>query len=177
MKNHYACIKPCTASQLPEILDILNEAIVHTTAIYDYKPRDMDYMQTWFTEKQSGNYPVQGIFDQEDALLGFVTYGPFRNRPAYKYTVEHSLYVRLDLRGKGLGRVLLREIIREAESRQCHALVGGIDASNAISIRLHEREGFVHCGTIREAGYKFGRWLDLAFYQLILKTPDDPQEE
>jgi L-amino acid N-acyltransferase len=177
MKSHYACIKPCTVSQLPEILDILNEAIIHTTAIYDYKPRDMDYMHAWFAEKQSGNYPVLGIFDHKDALLGFVTYGAFRNRPAYKYSVEHSLYVRSDFRGKGLGRLLLKEIVREARNRQYHVLVGGIDASNTISIRLHESEGFVRCGIIREAGYKFGRWLDLAFYQLILKTPDDPQEE
>jgi L-amino acid N-acyltransferase len=177
METSFHSIKLCTEAHLPEITEILNEAILNTTAIYDYKPRTLESMKNWFAEKQSGNYPVTGIFDHREMLLVFATYGPFRNRPAYKYSAEHSLYVRLDMRGKGLGKRLLREIIRAAEMQQYHALIGGIDASNKVSIMLHEHEGFVHCGTIRQAGYKFGRWLDLAFYQLLLKTPVDPQEE
>ena len=137
----------------------------------------MDTMKSWYTEKHNGNYPVIGVFDHQNILLGFASYGTFRSRPAYKYTVEHSVYVRSDQRGKGLGTLLLKEIVKIAQEQDYHVLVGGIDASNLESIRLHEKEGFVFNGIIRESGYKFGRWLDLAFYQLILKTPLNPQED
>jgi L-amino acid N-acyltransferase YncA len=170
-------IRQCDENQLPEILEILNEAILHSTALYDYKPRTMENMQTWYTAKQQGNYPIFGIFDFDDALLGFASFGSFRNWPAYKYSVEHSIYIRSDWRGKGLGKLLLREIIKSAEEQDYHVLIGGIDASNTASIRLHEKEGFVFSGTIQQAGYKFGKWLDLSFYQLILKTPAFPVED
>ena len=170
-------IGSCAESQLPEIREIFNEAILYSTALYEYKPRTVKVMNNWYAEKQNGNYPIIGAFDPAGLLLGFASYGSFRSRPAYKYTVEHSVYVRSDQRGKGLGRLLLKEIIKMAGEQDYHVLVGGIDASNLESIRLHEKEGFVFNGIIREAGFKFGRWLDLAFYQLILKTPLNPRED
>ncbi|HEY3390644.1 MAG TPA: GNAT family N-acetyltransferase [Prolixibacteraceae bacterium] len=170
-------ISPCTENQLPEILEILNEAILHSTALYDYKPRTMDNMKTWYMAKQHGNFPVIGLFDIDDTLLGFSSYGSFRNWPAYKYTVEHSIYIRSDRRGQGLGTILLKEIIKSAEEQDYHVLIGGIDASNNVSIQLHEKEGFIFCGTINHAGFKFGKWLNLSFYQLILKTPEYPEED
>lgn len=170
-------LKPCTEKQLPEILAIFNEAILNSTALYDYKMRTMDMIYAWYADKQKGNYPVIGAFDWNDMLLGFATYGQFRVRPAYKYTVEHSVYVRHDKRGHGIGKVLLKEIIKKAEEQDYHVLIGGIDASNTVSILLHEKEGFEFCGLIKQAGYKFGKWLDLAFYQLILKTPEFPEED
>lgn len=170
-------LKPCEEKHLPEIMDIFNEAIIHTTALYDYKPRTLDMVQSWFLHKHEGKYPVTGIFNQKDKLLGFATYGPFRERPAYKYTVEHSVYVRSDSRGKGLGTILLREILRNAEEQNYHVVIGGIDASNYASIKLHEKEGFSFCGLIRQSGYKFEKWLDLVFYQKILETPRNPVED
>jgi len=170
-------LKPCTEKQLPEILDIFNDAILNSTALYDYKIRTLETMDAWYADKLSHNYPVVGAFDSEGALLGFATYGMFRVRPAYKYTVEHSVYVRPDKRGQGLGKVLLREIVKKAEEHDFHVLVGVIDASNSVSIKLHENEGFVLSGIMKETGYKFGKWLDAAFYQLILKTPANPIEE
>ena len=103
--------------------------------------------------------------------LGFASYGMFRERPAYKYTVEHSIYIDTRFRGQGHGRVLLEAIVAAAVKQDYHVMVGGIDASNAVSIKLHESLGFTHCGTVAQAGFKFGRWLDLAFYQRILATP------
>jgi len=170
-------LKPCTEKQLPEILDIFNEAILNSTALYDYKTRTMETMTTWYADKINNNYPVVGAFDENDTLLGFATYGMFRVRPAYKYTVEHSIYVRSDKRGAGWGKVLLREIIKKAEEQNFHVMVGVIDASNTISMKLHENEGFVQTGIMKEVGYKFGKWLDAAFYQLTLKTPVTPTEE
>lgn len=169
-------IKPCTEKQLPEILDIFNDAILHSTALYEYKTRTMEVMEVWYTDKITNNYPVIGAFAPDGKLLGFATYGMFRTRPAYKYTVEHSVYVQSEARGKGFGKVLLKAIIEKATEQNFHVMIGVIDADNEVSIKLHENEGFTCCGLIKESGYKFGKWLDAAFYQLILKTPETPEE-
>lgn len=158
------------------ILAILNDAIVHSTALYDYQPRTMAQMTAWFEARQAGPYPVIGLEDAAGELLGFASYGPFRAFAAYQYTVEHSVYVRRDARGRGLGRQLLQAVIGRARAQQLHVLVGAIDADNAASIALHRQLGFVHAGTLRQVGYKFGRWLDLALYQLVLETPAQPRE-
>ncbi len=165
----------CDASRhSAAILGIFNEAIANSTALYDYKPRTIEFMGGWFESKQRGDLPVLGVEDDAGQLLGFASYGPFRPHPAYKYTVEHSVYVDARARGQGVGRMLLGAIILAAEKQDYHVMVGGIDAANAISIRLHESLGFQSCGIVRHAGFKFGRWLDLAFYQLILRTPSAP---
>lgn len=156
------------------ILAILNDAITTSTALYDYQPRPPESMVGWFAAKRAGQFPVIGAVDNDGRLLGFATYGTFRAWPAYKYSVEHSVYVHRDHRGRGLGLALLQRLIAAATAQQYHLLIGGIDATNQSSIALHERLGFVHAGTIREAGFKFGRWLDLAFYQLTLPTPTAP---
>jgi L-amino acid N-acyltransferase YncA len=164
----------CDRTRSAEILAILNDAIENSTALYDYRPRTMAMMDAWFEAKTKGSYPVIGAVDDDDRLLGFATYGMFRERPAYKYTVEHSVYVERDCRGRGVGRTLLAAIIERAKSQDYHVLVGGVDADNAISIDLHKKFGFTFCGEIRESGFKFGRWLHLVFYQLILETPANP---
>ncbi|MFT3963329.1 GNAT family N-acetyltransferase [Propionivibrio sp.] len=156
------------------ILAIFNEAIVNSTALYDYRPRTPQSMVPWFDAKRAGNFPVIGVEDADGGLLAFASYGTFRGWPAYKYTVEHSVYVHKDHRGQGLGRRVLRELIAAARRNDVHAMIGGIDATNAGSIALHERLGFKHAGTLPQVGFKFGRWLDLAFYQLLLDTPAHP---
>jgi L-amino acid N-acyltransferase len=156
------------------ILEIFNEVITNSTAIYEYAPLPPDRMESWFADKKAGRFPVIGVSGDTGALLGFATYGVFRGRPAYKYSVEHSVYVHRDHRGKGVGKALLRRIIDAAKEQEFHVMVGGIDAENQASIALHEQLGFVHSGTVTQAGFKFGRWLDLAFYQLTLSTPPRP---
>ena len=158
------------------ILDILNEQIRTSKALYEYVERTPDSIAGWFKTKEIKNYPVIGVEDESGALMGFATYGVFRERPAYKYTVEHSVYVHQDHRGKGLGLALMERLIAAARAQDLHVMVGGIDATNAVSIALHEKLGFVLAGTIRESGFKFGTWLDLAFYQLTLQTPLEPIE-
>jgi len=157
-----------------QILDIFNEAILTSTALFDYQPRAPETMVSWFKTKAAGQFPVIGVEDANGVLLGFASYGTFRAWPAYKYSVEHSVYVHKDHRGKGLGRRLMAALIAAAQAQDCHLLVGGIEASNASSIGLHRAIGFTHAGTLHQAGYKFGRWLDLSFYQLILPTPLHP---
>ncbi len=156
------------------ILDIFNEAIVSSTALYDYKPRTPESMTGWFEAKDRGSFPVIGVVGSLGNLLGFASYGTFRDWPAYKYSVEHSVYVHKDHRGKGIGVALVRKLIEAAKEQQYHVMVGGIDVTNTASIALHEKLGFVHAGTIRHAAFKFGTWLDLGFYQLVLETPAHP---
>ncbi|MBM2765023.1 GNAT family N-acetyltransferase [Burkholderia anthina] len=166
----------CEAEHASAILAILNEAIVNSTALYDYVPRPPQAMTNWFATKKANGFPVVGAVDASGKLLGFASWGSFRAFPAYKYTVEHSVYVHYEQRGRGLGKLLMNDLILRARKAQLHVLVGCIDATNTPSINLHERLGFVHSGTFPQVGFKFGRWLDAAFYQLNLETPVQPQD-
>jgi L-amino acid N-acyltransferase len=156
------------------ILAILNDAIVTSTALFDYRPREPASMVEWFRAKDARRFPVLGAVADDGTLLGFATYGTFRAWPAYKYTVEHSVYVHRDQRRKGIARALLTRLIAVAEEQDYHVMVAGIDAANAPSIALHAELGFVHAGTIHHAGFKFGRWLDLDLYERQLRTPAQP---
>ncbi|MEN4917607.1 N-acetyltransferase family protein [Achromobacter spanius] len=170
-----ATLVECTHDRhADQILAIFNDAIATSTALYDYKPRPREAMQGWFQAKQQGGFPVVGLENEAGELMAFASYGTFRAWPAYKYSVEHSVYVDARFRGRGLGEALMCELIGRARANGVHVVIGGIDATNQGSIRLHEKLGFQHAGTIREAGFKFGRWLDLAFYQLTLDTPENP---
>jgi L-amino acid N-acyltransferase len=165
----------CTYSDRADaILDIFNHAIANSTALYDYQPRQPESMVSWFKAKEIGNFPVIGAIDQSNQLLGFATYGTFRNWPAYKYSIEHSVYVHPARRRQGIGLALMKQLIIAATEQQYHTMIGGIDMTNTSSIALHEQLGFTHTGTIQHAGFKFGRWLDLGFYQLLLETPVEP---
>lgn len=160
----------------PAILAIFNDAIANSTALYEYKPRTMDTMRAWFDTKAKSGFPVLGLVDADGTLMGFASYGSFRAFAAYKYTVEHSVYVDSRFRGRGVGRRLLSAVIEAAKSQQYHMMIGGIDADNGASIALHKSLGFTHCASIKQAGFKFGRWLDLEFYQLLLPTPEQPMD-
>ncbi|MBF7690170.1 MULTISPECIES: GNAT family N-acetyltransferase [Acinetobacter] len=162
----------CTFEQHGKrILEIFNDAILNSTALYEYKERTLQDVEKWFELKRSMQFPVIGLENEHGILMGFVTYGAFRNFPAYVHTVEHSVYIHKEFRGCGLGRKLMEEIIQEAKKNNIHVMIGGIDAQNEGSIRLHEKLGFRLVGTLPEVGFKFDRWLDLAFYQLILSNP------
>ncbi len=158
----------CDRSYAPQVKDIFNESILNSTALYEYEPRTLQMVEAWFDAREQDNVPVIGLVNEKGVLMGFGSYGDFRSKPAYRYTVEHSLYVHKDYRGRGYGALLLNKIIQHATEQQYHCLVAGIDAANESSIRLHQQHGFIFCGRIHQVGYKFDRWLDLDFYQLLL---------
>ena len=164
-------IIPCQERHLEAIRGIYNHEIQHTTALYEYEPRSVETMAAWWAAKEAAGLPVLGVEAEPGVLAGFATWGPFRPFAAYRHSVEHSVYVDVRFRGRGVGRALLAALIDEACGQHLHMMVGVIDATNAASIALHRRFGFTRGGMLREAGFKFGRWLDVEFWQRILAPP------
>jgi phosphinothricin acetyltransferase len=168
-------IRTATLDDCVAISAIFNDALLNTTSVYAYEPETVADRQRWLAEKQNAGFPVL-VDERDDQVVGFATFGPFRLRPAYRYTAEHSLYVDVAWRNQGIGEGLLLAIIDEAKRYGIKTLVGGIDSANTDSRRFHTKHGFVYQGTIPQAGYKFGRWLDLCFYTLSLPGPKHPVE-
>jgi len=160
-------LRPATTGDLEKILEIVNHSILHTTSNYNYDIQTLEVQTKWFEDKKAKNLPIV-VADLDGEVIGFGSYGQFREKIGYQYTVEHSVYVVEKAIGKGVGGKLLTELIRLAKEQGIHVMIGAIDADNAGSIAFHERFGFVTTGTIREVGYKFDHWLDLVFMQLVL---------
>jgi len=170
----YQIIECNFAGQGESVLSIFNQVILSSTALYEYDPRTLTQIEHWFEAKAAGNFPVLGMVNDSAELLAFGTFGSFRAYPAFKYTLEHSVYVAEEARGRGLGRAMIQALIERATAADYHALIGAIDSANLSSCKLHQSLGFERVGTLPQVGYKFGRWLDLALYQLTLKTPLSP---
>jgi phosphinothricin acetyltransferase len=169
-------IRQANERDLNDILEIYNHAILNTTAIYTYKPQTLEERRLWFDNKVKDGYPVY-VYEENEMVIGFSTYGSFRAFPAYKYTIEHSVYVKDECGNRGIGTSLLNEVLKDATRREYATIVAGIDSANEKSIKMHEKLGFQHSGTIKRAGYKFGKWLDLTFLQLNLEGPQTPSED
>ena len=168
-------IRLANEKDIPSILTIFNEALIHTTAVYSYVPATLDEQLEWYHHKVEAGIPVY-VAEDELGLLGYVTYGPFRTRPAYKYTVELSIYVDQRARNQGVGKAMMVKTLEVCEAKELKTLICGIDSENKASIALCMKFGFTHSGTLTKVGYKFEHWLDLAFYQLELKGPQQPEE-
>jgi phosphinothricin acetyltransferase len=160
-------IREATAGDLPAILEIHNEVVANSTAIYAYEPSTLDERAAWFEDRRARGYPVLAA-EIDGAPVGFASFGDFRPWPAYGWTVEHSVHVRADIRRRGVGRALLSALPERARALGKHAMIGGIDAENAASLALHADLGFEKVAHLREVGRKFDRWLDLVFVELRL---------
>ncbi len=161
-------ILDATEDDLPAILEIYNEAVANTTAIWNEASVDFQNRKEWFRERKQLGYPVLVAQREDKKTVGFATFGDWRAWDGYRYTVEHSLYVQADHRGRGVGNLLLPALIDRAKDLKKHVMIAGIEASNQASIRLHRRHGFEQMGHMREVGAKFKQWLDLIFMQLML---------
>ncbi len=160
-------IREAIKEDLPQILEIYNDVILHTTAVYNYDPHTLEMRTEWWETKQQQGFPVF-VAEENKNIAGFSSIGPFRSWQAYKYTVENSVYVKADCRGKGIGKQLITPLIESAKKLNMHAIVAGIDATNEVSLTLHRQFGFIEVAHFKEVGYKFNRWLDLKFLELIL---------
>jgi L-amino acid N-acyltransferase len=157
-------VRDADETHLPGILAIYNEVLATSTAIFSDQPSTLDERTTWFRARRAQGYPVL-VAVEGPRVLGYATFGDFRSWPGYRHTVEHSVHVAADARGGGIGGALMTQLLPRAVALDKHVMVAGIDASNAASIRFHERLGFERVGLLREVGCKFGRWLDLAFLE------------
>lgn len=160
-------IREAIYGDLPQMLDIYNHVILHTTAVYDYEPHTLDMRRQWWEAKRAQGYPVL-VAEDEGRIAGFSSYGPFRAWAAYQFTVENSVYVSDSFRGRGLGKQLLVPLIELAKEKGYHAMIAGIDATNEASLRLHQQLGFQEVALLKEVGWKFDRWLDLKLLQRLL---------
>ena len=152
---------------VPSIRAIYNDAIINTTAVYSYEPVTLEYQLSWFETKQQHKFPVF-VAEGTTGVVGFSSYGSFRAWPAYLHTVENSVYVNSQHQGQGIGKLLIPPLIAAAIAQKMHAIVAGIDAANIASIRLHSHFGFLQVAHFQEVGFKFDRWLDLVFMELLL---------
>ena len=166
-------IRNATPADAPAIAAIYNDAVRNTTAIWNEVEIDAANRVAWMQARQAAGLPVL-VLEEEGEAVGYASYGPFRAFDGYRGTVEHSVYVRSDLRGGGRGRGLMEALITHARAAGYHVRVGAIEAGNAGSIALHRKLGFTHVGTMPQVGQKFGRWLDLALLQLVLDTRAQP---
>ncbi|HWX28650.1 MAG TPA: GNAT family N-acetyltransferase [Steroidobacteraceae bacterium] len=157
---------------LAEILAIYNEVIRNSTAVYSEEEFTPARGESWFDSKVKQGFPLVVARDSS-GITGFATFGEFRAWPCYRHSVEHSVHVRADCRGRGIGRALVVELLARAAAGSKHVMIAGIDADNAVSIGLHRSLGFTRVGHFHEVGYKFGRWLDLVFMQCILPPTVD----
>lgn len=160
-------IRPYRTEDTQSILNIINHSILHSTAIYDYSVRSFEQQKSILEEKVNKNFPVI-VAEIDGEISGFGMYSEFRFREAYKFTVEHSVYVDEKFQGKGIGKLLLARLIVLAKEQKLHTMIGVIDSENRDSILFHEKMGFKTVGIINESGYKFNRWLNSVFMQLYL---------
>lgn len=168
-------IRDAIVADVPSILAITNDVIATSTAIYTETPATLEERRAWLQARQDLGYPVLVALDESGAVAGFATFGDFRAWPGYRYTIEHSVHVRADRRGQGIGSRLVASLLPRAAALGKHVIIAGIDAANAPSIRLHERLGFERVALFSEVGRKFGRWLDLVFLQRLIDAPGAPR--
>jgi phosphinothricin acetyltransferase len=161
-------IRDAKKEDLPAILKIVNFEIEYTTSIYDYDKRNLEYQTAWFEKKKQEKMPVI-IAEENGQVIGFGTFGIFRPWDGYQFSVEHSIYLDKNSRGRGSGKKIMKELIHLAKERGFHTMIAGIDANNAKSLKFHHDFGFQEVGRFNQIGYKFEKWLDLIFMQLFLK--------
>ncbi|ATR81563.1 N-acetyltransferase [Pseudomonas sp. FFUP_PS_473] len=169
-------IRDAVHADLPGIRDIYNDAVLNTTAIWNEQPVDLDNRRAWYEARQTQQYPILVAVDAAGEVLGYSSFGDWRPFEGFRHTVEHSVYIRADQRGKGLGPALMQALIGRARACGKHVMVAAIESGNQASIHLHERLGFTLNGNMPQVGVKFGRWLDLTFMQLILNPGAQPME-
>lgn len=159
-----SAIRPATEADIPAILAIYNDAVLNTTAIWNETPADLDNRRAWFATRKAQGYPVL-VADSGGGAIGYASFGDWRSFEGYRHTVEHSVYVANGVRGGGIGSALVLALLEAARGLGKHVMLGGIEAGNVASIRLHEKLGFVETARMPGVGVKFGRRLDLVFMQ------------
>lgn len=158
-------LRDAVEADLADIMEIYNDAVVNTTAIWNDNVVTLANRQEWFAARMARGFPIL-VAEVDGRISGYASYGDWRAFEGFRHTVEHSVYIHADAQGHGLGRRLMEALIDRAKAGRIHVMVACIEANNEASIRLHEKLGFRTTGTFREVGTKFGRWLDLTCMEL-----------
>lgn len=163
-------IRPAFEADLPAILEIYNDAVLNSTAIWIETTADLDNRRAWLVSRKAAGFPVLVAEGGPEggAVVGYGSFGEFRAYEGFRYTVEHSVYVTEEAQGRGVGKMLLKALIEEARGMGKRVMVGAIDASNYASLALHEHMGFEETGRMPGVGEKFGKRLDMVLVQLML---------
>lgn len=169
-------IRDATETDIDAILEIYNDVLMHTTAIYNDQPAMREDRIAWWKARVAQGYPVL-VAEDAGAVVGFASFGDFRAWPGYRFTVEGTVHIRSDSRGRGIGTALLHAIVDRARTSGKHVMMAGVDAENTASLRYLKKFGFERAGYLREVGFKFGRYLDLVFLQYWLTPPERPRAE
>ena len=164
-------IRNAREDDLLSILNIYNDAILNTTSVYSEQPHTIEMRQAWYQERTGSGFPVL-VAEAAGKIAGFCSYGHFRAWPCYRFTIEHSVYIDPLFRGQGISKLLLRPLINTAQQNGIHAMIAGIDSENQVSYHLHQSLGFRQVAHFKEVGFKFNRWLDLLFMELLLDERD-----
>jgi len=159
-------LRPATPADAAATAAIYNHEVTTSTVTFDLVTRTVEEQADWLGARAGALEVV--VAEVDGAIAGFASLSPYRDRPAYRTTVEDSVYVHADHRGTGVGRALLGEIVAVADGRGFHSVMARIVGGHDASIRLHAGLGFEHVGIEREVGRKFGRWLDIVIMQLLL---------
>jgi L-amino acid N-acyltransferase len=159
-------IRMATREDVPFLLHIYNDAILHTTATFEIDERTVEEQLEWF-DQFNENYPLF-VVEVDGVIAGYSSIAPFNKKAAYKRTVENSLYIHPNYKGRGIGKKLLQKTIEYAREVGYHTIIAIITDDNTGSIILHEKFGFVFSGTLKEVGNKFGEWRGISYYQLML---------
>ena len=161
-------IRPATEADLPFITEIYEQAVRYGTATFELTPPDLSEMTRRFRALTDGGFPYL-VAMLDDGVAGYAYVGPYRPRPAYRFTVENSIYLKPTIHRRGIGLKLMQVLLAECERRGYRQMIAVIgDSANAGSIGLHARCGFGMIGTHPNVGLKFGRWLDTVMMQLVL---------
>ncbi len=161
-------IRNAKDGDIPAILEITNEAILNSTAIYEEEPWKLARVQEWYQNKLNEGFPIF-VWEESGEVLGFSTYGKFRGRMGYRFTVEHSVYVHKDHRGKEIGVKLMEHLIGSAVQKGYKQMIGVVDEANLKSVDFHLKLGFEKNGHLKKVGFKNGEWLDIVLLQKELK--------
>jgi L-amino acid N-acyltransferase YncA len=161
-------VRPATYQDIPAIVEIYNDAVIHTTASYDYHPATVDARIAWYEAHLRSQHPIFVAEGEAGKIVGWSSLSSFRHAEGYCHSAEDSVYVAAGQRGRGIGKLLMVPLIDTAQQMGLHTLIAGIDAENRVSIRLHEAFGFQQVGYLKEVAFKFDRWLDLLLMQRML---------
>lgn len=159
-------IRKALLTDLPEMLDIYNYEVTNGTATFDLNEQTLEQRKVWFEAHNIENHPLY-VADEAGTVAGYVSLSAYREKEAYRSTVELSVYIHPNYRGKGLATKLMQFILDEAHrDESIHTVVSVITSGNEASIKLHEKFGFTFGGTLKEVGMKFGKYLDIDNYYL-----------